>query len=179
MAIVGFEQTSYTIVEGAGEVEICVIVYQPSGDIPVEFPFEVDVRTDDGTAGKYTTAIDNRTLYKDTCLLVLTPVYLSHVVEPGDYTGAVAVLMFREGRRQNCISIPIVRDFELEENEEFHVTLVQGAVFNPAITLEPAVTTILIIDGERDTSSLCDYHLRPGGLRHIHMNSIYLHKWDS
>ena len=80
---------------------------------------------------------------------MLTPVYLSHVVEPGDYTEAVAVLMFREGQRQNCINIPISSiDFELEENEEFHVTLVQGAVFNHAITLEPAMTTILITEGE-------------------------------
>ena len=52
-AIVGFEDTIYTVVEGEGDVDICVIVYQPGGEIPVEFSFEVGVMTSDGTAGTH------------------------------------------------------------------------------------------------------------------------------
>ena len=54
VAIVGFEDTLYTVVEGDGEVEICVNVYQPGGEVPVEFSFEVGVMTGNGTAGTYT-----------------------------------------------------------------------------------------------------------------------------
>jgi len=71
-----------------------------------------------------------------------------YIVEPGDYAEVDAVLMFREGQRQSCFSVPITSDFELEEDEEFHVTLVQGADFNPAIRLDPAMTTVVIIRGE-------------------------------
>ena len=83
---------------------------------------------------------------------MFTPVHLPHVriyvVEPGDYTVVDAVLRFREGQQQSCFNVPIASDFELEENEEFHVTLVQGADLNPAIRLDPVMTTVVIIEGE-------------------------------
>ena len=57
VAIVGFEDTLYTV-EGEGEVEICVVVYQPRREVPVEFSFEVGVMTSDGTAGTHICNID-------------------------------------------------------------------------------------------------------------------------
>ena len=79
---------------------------------------------------------------------MFTCVHLPHVEEPGDYAAVNAVLMFREGQRQSCFNVPIASDFEPEENEEFHVTLVPGADLNRAIRLDPAMTTVLIIGGE-------------------------------
>ena len=50
-ATVGFENTFYTVVEDENEVEICVVVHQPGGQVPIDFPFEVEFATGDGTAG--------------------------------------------------------------------------------------------------------------------------------
>lgn len=50
-ATVGFENTSYTVVEDGNDVEICVVVHQPGGQVPIGFPFMVEFATGDGTAG--------------------------------------------------------------------------------------------------------------------------------
>lgn len=50
-ATVGFENTFYTVVEDENEVEICVLVHQPDGQVPIGFPFELEFATGDGTAG--------------------------------------------------------------------------------------------------------------------------------
>ena len=50
-AVVGLEKTSYSVSENVGLVETCVIVYSPTIDCPIEFPFDVSLSTSDNTAG--------------------------------------------------------------------------------------------------------------------------------
>lgn len=50
---IGFENTSYTIVEDIGSLEVCVRVFEPNDrtEIPIERPISVVAETSAGTAG--------------------------------------------------------------------------------------------------------------------------------
>ena len=48
----GLERTFYSVSEDVGVVEVCGIVYSPTIDCPIEFPFNVSLLTTDGSAGK-------------------------------------------------------------------------------------------------------------------------------
>ena len=54
-AVVGLEKTFYSVTEDVGVVEVCAIVYIPTIDCPIEFPFDVRLSTRDGSAGKHCT----------------------------------------------------------------------------------------------------------------------------
>ena len=52
-AVVGLERTIFTLQEDVGVVELCAIVYEPSGiNCPIAFPFNVRLSTWDDTAGE-------------------------------------------------------------------------------------------------------------------------------
>ena len=52
VTVVGLELTEFSVDEGVGTVEICAIVRQPAGlDCPIDFPFDVELFTEDRTAG--------------------------------------------------------------------------------------------------------------------------------
>ena len=56
-AVVGLERTFYQVSENVGVVEVCAIVYSPNITCPnitcpIGFPFDVRLRTRDGSAGK-------------------------------------------------------------------------------------------------------------------------------
>ena len=55
MAVVGLERTFYNVSEDVGVVELCAVVYTPddSFDCPIMFPFEVNLSTEDESAGKF------------------------------------------------------------------------------------------------------------------------------
>ena len=53
MGVVGLEKTIYNVSENVGMAEVCVIVYSPTVDCPIEFPFNVSLSTRNGTAGKH------------------------------------------------------------------------------------------------------------------------------
>ena len=49
----GLERTIFNVQEDVGVVELCAIVYKPSGiDCPIDFPFDVRLSTRDDTAGE-------------------------------------------------------------------------------------------------------------------------------
>ena len=50
-AVVGLEKTMYSVSEDVGVVEVCAIVYSPTIDCPIAFPFNVSLSTSDRTAG--------------------------------------------------------------------------------------------------------------------------------
>ena len=50
----GLERIFYNVSEDVGVVQVCVIVYSPSGDCPITFPFDVVLSTEDGAAGTCT-----------------------------------------------------------------------------------------------------------------------------
>ena len=51
-AVVGLERTFYSVSEDVGVVEVCAIVYSPTIDCPIAFPFNVSLSTSEGSAGK-------------------------------------------------------------------------------------------------------------------------------
>ena len=51
VAVVGLERTFYNVSEDVGLVEVCAIVYSPTIDCPINFPFDVSLSTSDNTAG--------------------------------------------------------------------------------------------------------------------------------
>ena len=52
VAVVGLEQTFFSVSENVGVVELCARVFEPDIDCPIEFPFNVSLSTSDDTAGK-------------------------------------------------------------------------------------------------------------------------------
>ena len=51
--MVGLGETFYRVSEGVGFVEVCAVVYRPSGNLvcPIDFAFDADFSTSDGSAG--------------------------------------------------------------------------------------------------------------------------------
>ena len=47
----GLEKTIYSVSENVGVLEVCAIVYSPTIDCPIAFPFDVSLSTSDRTAG--------------------------------------------------------------------------------------------------------------------------------
>ena len=52
MAEVGLERTFYQVTENVGMVEVCAVVYSPVIECPIQFPFQVRLKTNDGSASK-------------------------------------------------------------------------------------------------------------------------------
>ena len=50
-AVVGLERTLYSVSEDVCMVEVCAIVYSPTIDCPITFPFDVSLSTSDRTEG--------------------------------------------------------------------------------------------------------------------------------
>ena len=51
-ARVGLEQTFYREMEGLEKmIELCAVVFDPDVKCPIQFPFNVQIITADGTAG--------------------------------------------------------------------------------------------------------------------------------
>ena len=51
-ARVGLEQTFFREIEDMGVIELCAVVFQPNIECPIKFPFDVQLYTADGSAGK-------------------------------------------------------------------------------------------------------------------------------
>ena len=52
VAEVGLERTIYQVSEDDGVVEVCVVVYSPVIECPIQFAFEVRLSTTNNSAGK-------------------------------------------------------------------------------------------------------------------------------
>ena len=52
MAIVGLEESFYQISEDVGVVKVCTVVNNASLSCPIDYSFEVELSTKDGSAGK-------------------------------------------------------------------------------------------------------------------------------
>ena len=49
----GLEETFYQVSETDGVVVACVVVYEPDIDCPIEFPFNVTLSTENGSASTF------------------------------------------------------------------------------------------------------------------------------
>jgi hypothetical protein len=119
-AVVGLEETSYTVSEDVGFVNVCAIVYSPSIDCPIEFPFSVGLSTRDGLA---TSSMDYGALMS-------------------------TILLFDTCQTKQCALIGIEDDENIEDVENFFVTLERTPGLNDRITLDPIDGEIQISDNE-------------------------------
>ena len=69
-----------------------------------------------------------------------------HTTAPGDYISVQNLLTFMPGVNELCTTmIPILDDSFLEDNETFSVVL---SAIDPAVSLDPASATVIIVDNE-------------------------------
>ena len=64
---------------------------------------------------------------------------------PDDYTAVSQVLTFQPGSDRQCVEVAIVNDDELENEEQFTVTITTD---EDRVTLEPDSTTVTITDDD-------------------------------
>ena len=62
-----------------------------------------------------------------------------------DFISTVVELIFSAGRTRMCTCIQITQDTELEEDEQFSVSLTTS---NPIVILSTATTTVIIVDDD-------------------------------
>ena len=53
MPVIGFENTTYQVSEDEGVVELCVVVYSPVIECPIDFGLIFNLHIEDGSAGIY------------------------------------------------------------------------------------------------------------------------------
>ena len=64
---------------------------------------------------------------------------------PDDYTSVSQDLTFQPGSERQCVEVPIVNDDDLENEEQFSVTITTE---EDRVTLEPDSTTVIITDDD-------------------------------
>ena len=135
VAVVGLEQTFYSISEHGRAVEVCVVVHMPDIDCPIKFPFTVLLSTTDFSAGNALIRACTHSLYITT-------------ESPMDYGTAVkTVVQFDECERRSCINIPIVDDEVPENTEYFNLTLERNGL-HERIQLHPVDGVVQITDND-------------------------------
>jgi hypothetical protein len=106
-AVVGLEQTIFTVPEDVGVVELCAIVYEPNCTCPIAFPFNVSLSTWDDTA-----------------------------VNPMDYLELNSTLSFDACQTRRCVNVTIVDDLVDEPLEYFNFTLERTPDLDTRISLK-------------------------------------------
>jgi hypothetical protein len=117
--VVGLEQTSLTVSENAGMVEICTVIFFPDDPCPAEFPFELMIVTVSGTA-----------------------------VRDVDYTAADSRLSFHACLNQLCVDVAITDDTVTEAEEFFTYSLAFATADSRRFDLDPANGIIFILDND-------------------------------
>ena len=77
VAVVGFEKMFYQFVEEAPQTQVCMRVYSPSGDCPIDFDFKVRLSTTDGSAGQW-----------------IYTLYYTHAFATAPYSQSLPVIMY-------------------------------------------------------------------------------------
>ena len=131
-AVVGLERINLTVSEDMGVVELCVRVFEPDIECPIEFLFDIVLSTADRTAGRYylSTHINSGTF---------------STVSPMDYSGFSMTLTFDTCELRRCVNVNIVDDLVDEPDEVFDYILAPPpAGLDPRIAITPDVGEIVI-----------------------------------
>ena len=70
---------------------------------------------------------------------------LHNLSAPDDYTSVSQDLTFQPGSERQCVDVPIVNDDDLENEEQFSMTITTE---EDRVTLEPDSTTVTITDDD-------------------------------
>ena len=173
-ALVGLEKTIYSVSEYVGVVEVCAIVYSPTINCPIVFPFDVSLSTSENTAGiscliclyaslYCSTSIVTFAVHAHRGLMILSIFYMQvtrifhfHIftVDHIDYIGVSRVLSFAACETRQCLNITIVSDLVDEPVEEFDVTLERTTGLDTRISLAPVDARVIINDDNESKSAL-------------------------
>jgi hypothetical protein len=118
-AIVGIEETLYSVSEDVNTVELCAVIYSPVNSCPIEFPISVVFATADLSA-----------------------------VQRLDYEAANAILTFGICDIRKCLEIRIVDDSLGEEEERFSIFLGRTPRLDSRIVLTPVNGEVQIMDND-------------------------------
>ena len=141
--------TVYEVTEGQGSVEVCVVVFTPGGNCPIQYPFEVSLSFSEGSAGKFFHHFNN----------IVDLIIFSFVENDLDYsTQSTVVLQFDECDKRMCTSVIIVDDSVIENAENFTVTLHETPGTGDAITLTVVNGVINILDDDGELIFLVCVH---------------------
>ena len=136
MAVVGLEQTFFSVSEGVGVVELCVNVSSPVIDCPIKFRFEIQLSTRDGSAGN------------EYCQFIVHVYSFLITVSSMDYRSLNALLMFAECQHRSCVDVTIDNDSGGEPDENFVYALSRTPGLHPNIFLDPVTGEIVIVDDD-------------------------------
>ena len=145
-AVIGFEETEYTVAENGGSVSVVVSLLdgQLSDDVTVVFT------TEDGTATR-------------TCEASIFHFYVHFLVQcavcekilqsndflaavPTDYIGTTRTLIFGPTRTRQTIAVPISNDQILEDTENFFANLELREANDLDVSVDPSRSEISITD---------------------------------
>ena len=137
--MVGLEKTFYSVNESEGVVEVCAVMYSPSTECPIAFPFNVSLSTVDDSAG----IVGDKLLCSSISCMILYS-----AVAPMDYGALSTILMFAGCQNRNCVNISIEDDAVVENAELFNVTLKRTPNLDSRIILNPMDGVIEITDDD-------------------------------
>ena len=144
--MVGFENTSLEVSEGAGKVEICVKINQLSVALTGIQHFNLTVKTLAGTAGKLYSSISMTVI----ACMVLTFSLVSISSDLQDFLPINQTLEgFGNSKRRQCFNVNITDDNVREDAETFTATLekpLNGSL--PMVLIHPGTITVTIKDDD-------------------------------
>ena len=136
----GLERTTYTVKENDLHLNVCVVVYDPTGiECPVVLPFVLRFTDTQGTA---------RTLTQ-TEGVPTSPIFTLSLplVRRSDYRLTDTTLRFGACAKRQCLTIDIINNDLIEEAETFTITLQHPSSGGTNdIILNPTEATITIED---------------------------------
>ena len=117
---------------------VCAIVYEPDEtDCPINFPFDVELFTNDSSAG---TTLHN--------ISIMFEISLSLSESTKDYRALSSILEFEACDTRQCENVIINDDLILELEEFFRVILSRTDSLDSRITLNPVNGVVHIIDND-------------------------------
>ena len=140
--MVGFENTSLEVSEGAGKVEICVKINQLSVALTGIQHFNLTVKTLAGTAGK---------LYSSISMTAIACMVLTFSLVSSDLQDFLPINQTLEGfsnsTRRQCFNVTITDDDVREDAETFTLTLEKPRSLL-MVLIHPGTITVTIKDDD-------------------------------
>ena len=144
-AVVGIEQTHYTVIENVGAVEVCAVVFSPDISCPIEFSFSIQVTVTDRTTGTLYFISQSESAHATS----YNSGYFTVPAMEYDET-----LMFAVCETRKCVAIAVTDDQADEPDEAINIHLGRTADLHPQIDLSPVDGEILVVDDDGEQKNI-------------------------
>lgn len=142
-----FDQSSYTVAEGEGPLEVCVAI-----DGALGVTVDVNLSSQDGTAEGIT---QGNFLLVITSLSMLRHNSVLHCVGDDDYDVVNEVFIFSpEGDPIQCLNISIIDDELVENTEIFTLLFTVSADYNARVLSDKPATVTILDNDEQITDDI-------------------------